>query len=409
MCVQLALGLGCSSSFTFQVAPALHYNCRAALVVGLSASVSLPFEEEQGQAISAGTCQFSDALPNDIFWVGFNQFLSFMMGLEWLSLSGSIRWDRYLVATGGGGSRGHPRVAETLILEPIQKYKIPGDQENRILVSYSDTIQLDAVTGGVPIINPTNPGSGTTPTVNPVDSPPAPIGTNPIPTTPPAGMTPPAAMNPPASMIPPATMTPPAATLNPPATTTPTSSGGAWCIASPTASQTALQVALDYACGYGGADCSALQPGGSCYNPNTIRDHASYAFNSYYQKNPVPTSCNFGGTAQLTNTDPKVLKSDLFTIISVHNLNSLHGSGNCHYASSPTTPPGLSPPVNPAPPPPASTTMTPTITSPGGPPTVYGVPEPVGQPSSATSVSCSLLILFSTTGIVGSLLATKHL
>ncbi|KAJ6314605.1 hypothetical protein OIU78_018142 [Salix suchowensis] len=28
--------------------------------------------------------------------------------------------------------------------------------------------------------------------------------------------------------------------------------------------------------------------------------------------------------------------------------------------------------------------MTPTIASPGGPPTVYGVPEPVGQPSSAT-------------------------
>lgn len=292
---------------------------------------------------------------------------------------------------------GHPSVAETLIPEPIRKYKIAGEQENRILVSYSETIQLDAVTGGVPIINPTNPGSGTTPTVNPVDSPPAPIGTTPIPTTPPAGMMPPAAMYPPAGMIPPATMTPPAATLNPPATTSPsppattspTSSGGAWCIASPTASQTALQVALDYACGYGGADCSAVQPSGSCYNPNTLRDHASYAFNAYYQKNPVPTSCSFGGTAQLTNTDPS--------------------SGNCHYASSPTTPPSVSPPVNPAPPPPASTTTTPTIASPGGPPTVYGVPEPVGQPSSATSVSCSLLILYSTTGIVGSLLATKHL
>ncbi|KAJ6775894.1 BETA-13 GLUCANASE [Salix koriyanagi] len=237
---------------------------------------------------------------------------------------------------------GHPSVAETLIPTPIRKYKIAGEQENRILVSYSETIQLDAVTGGVPIINPTNPGSGTTPTVNPVDSPPAPIGTTPIPTTPPA------------------------------ATTSPTSSGGAWCIASPTASQTALQVALDYACGYGGADCSTIQPSGSCYNPNTLRDHASYAFNAYYQKNPVPTSCSFGGTAQLTNTDPS--------------------SGNCHYASSPTTPPSVSPPVNPAPPPPASTTMTPTIASPGGPPTVYGVPEPVGQPSSATSVSCSLLI-----------------
>jgi hypothetical protein len=76
-----------------------------------------------------------------------------------------------------------------------------------------------------------------------------------------------------------------------------------------------LQVAIDYACGYGGTDCSALQPGGSCYNPNTIRDHASYAFNSYYQKNPVPTSCVFGGTAQLTTTDPSKMTEYHFAML----------------------------------------------------------------------------------------------
>jgi hypothetical protein len=45
----------------------------------------------------------------------------------------------------------------------------------------------------------------------------------------------------------------------------------------------------------------------SCFNPDTVRDHASYAFNSYYQKNPVQTSCDFGGTAVLTSTNPSKL------------------------------------------------------------------------------------------------------
>jgi hypothetical protein len=104
-------------------------------------------------------------------------------------------------------------------------------------------------------------------------------------------------------------------TPNPPASTNPTSSGGQWCIASTIASQTALQVAIDYACGFGGADCSAIQPGSGCYNPNTLRDHASYAFNSYYQKNPVPTSCVFGGTAQLTTTDPSKMTEYHFAML----------------------------------------------------------------------------------------------
>lgn len=133
--------------------------------------------------------------------------------------------------------------------------------------------QMDVTTPitTVPTLNPTP----TTPVLNPtVSNPNSPANNNP-------------------------TMTPATTT-----TTSPSSSGGSWCVASQSASQTALQVALDYACGYGGADCSAIQPGGGCYNPNTLRDHASFAFNNYYQKNPVPTSCTFGGAAITTSTDP---------------------------------------------------------------------------------------------------------
>uniref|UniRef100_A0A0D9V384 X8 domain-containing protein n=1 Tax=Leersia perrieri TaxID=77586 RepID=A0A0D9V384_9ORYZ len=118
--------------------------------------------------------------------------------------------------------------------------------------------------------------------------------------------------------------------------------GGTWCVASQSASPTALQVALDYACGYG-ADCSAIQAGGSCFNPDTVHDHASYAFNSYYQKNPVPTSCDFGGTATITNTDPS--------------------SGSCQYPASSGGGQNMLPPPSPTTLPPA-TPMTPTPTTP---------------------------------------------
>ena len=80
--------------------------------------------------------------------------------------------------------------------------------------------------------------------------------------------------------------------------------GEIWCVANPRASDAVLLVGLNWACGPGGADCSAIQPGGSCAVPDNVRNHASYAFNSYYQKDPVPQSCDFGGGAILTTIDP---------------------------------------------------------------------------------------------------------
>ncbi|KAL5542624.1 hypothetical protein UlMin_010334 [Ulmus minor] len=77
-----------------------------------------------------------------------------------------------------------------------------------------------------------------------------------------------------------------------------------WCVARSDASNQALQTALDYACG-AGADCIPLQANGLCFLPNTLQAHASYAFNSFYQKKAMaPGSCDFSGTSTIAQTDP---------------------------------------------------------------------------------------------------------
>ncbi|CAL9195251.1 unnamed protein product, partial [Musa hybrid cultivar] len=111
----------------------------------------------------------------------------------------------------------------------------------------------------------------------------------------------------------------PIPTFSPPEGNTTFVEGTTWCVARPGVSQFDLQNALDWACGLGAADCSLVQPGAACYEPDTLLGHASYAFNSYYQQNGnSDIACYFGGTAIITSRDPsktpqsQVLKVFLF-------------------------------------------------------------------------------------------------
>ncbi|KAI4319905.1 hypothetical protein MLD38_033446 [Melastoma candidum] len=78
-----------------------------------------------------------------------------------------------------------------------------------------------------------------------------------------------------------------------------------WCVADPQTPDDDLLAALDWACGQGGANCSMIQVNQPCYLPNSPKDHASFAFNSYYQKfKHQGGSCNFRSAAMVTDLDP---------------------------------------------------------------------------------------------------------
>ncbi|KAF8005641.1 hypothetical protein BT93_K0045 [Corymbia citriodora subsp. variegata] len=93
----------------------------------------------------------------------------------------------------------------------------------------------------------------------------------------------------------------------PPTVPPPPNSGSSialWCVAKPSVPEPIIQEAMNYACG-SGAECSSILPEGSCFQPNTLFAHASYAFNSYWQRTKVAGgSCSFGGTAMLVTVDP---------------------------------------------------------------------------------------------------------
>ncbi|KAL3578778.1 hypothetical protein D5086_020282 [Populus alba] len=82
-------------------------------------------------------------------------------------------------------------------------------------------------------------------------------------------------------------------------------SSATYCVCKDGVGDTQLQKSLDYACG-AGADCTQIIQNAPCYQPNTVKDHCSYAVNSYFQKKGQAVgSCDFSGTAMTSATPPQ--------------------------------------------------------------------------------------------------------
>lgn len=80
-----------------------------------------------------------------------------------------------------------------------------------------------------------------------------------------------------------------------------------YCVAKDGADPKMLQAALDWACGPGTVDCSQLMQGKSCYEPDNVAAHATYAFDAYYHQMAMADgTCSFNGVATVTSTDPSM-------------------------------------------------------------------------------------------------------
>lgn len=81
--------------------------------------------------------------------------------------------------------------------------------------------------------------------------------------------------------------------------------GLVFCVANSSADTDALTLGLNWSCGPGSANCSAIQTGQPCYEANNLVATASYAYIDYYQRMKANGgTCNINNTAMLTTTDP---------------------------------------------------------------------------------------------------------
>ena len=80
--------------------------------------------------------------------------------------------------------------------------------------------------------------------------------------------------------------------------------GKQWCLPKAGVDPDTLQRNIDYVCGLG-LNCGPIEEGGSCFEPNTVRAHAAYAMNVYYQAmGRYSYDCDFDQTGAITAVDP---------------------------------------------------------------------------------------------------------
>ncbi|XP_006452618.2 glucan endo-1,3-beta-glucosidase 7 [Citrus clementina] len=80
-----------------------------------------------------------------------------------------------------------------------------------------------------------------------------------------------------------------------------------WCIVKPSTGDERLIANIQYCCDH--VDCSIIQPGGACYEPNNNYSHASVVMHLFYRaNNKLPHTCDFMQSGLIISQDPSVGK-----------------------------------------------------------------------------------------------------
>ncbi|CAN8252178.1 unnamed protein product [Cochlearia groenlandica] len=83
-----------------------------------------------------------------------------------------------------------------------------------------------------------------------------------------------------------------------------------WCVAKAGAETVALQRNIDYVCGLG-LNCRPIIESGPCFLPNTVKAHATWAMNLFYQTmGRHEFNCDFDKTGEITMIDPSYEKCE---------------------------------------------------------------------------------------------------